>query len=157
MQFNGVNWMPEEKSAPGVLEADKEYVFKYPRPPRPRALRVYECHIGMSSQEPKVNTYTEFKEDVLPRVRRMGYNAIQVMRRTGSDAHLPVFFQLPLFGNPKTDETHVMCVCDWHPARIDPDLCGSVGVVLWRMTRGCLLRRSWPFRSTPTTGLSGTT
>ena len=30
------------------------YTFKYPRPPRPRNLRIYECHVGMSSQEPKV-------------------------------------------------------------------------------------------------------
>jgi hypothetical protein len=36
---------------------------------RPRALRIYECHVGMSSQEPKVNSYLEFKNDVLPRIR----------------------------------------------------------------------------------------
>ena len=36
---------------------------------RPRALRIYECHVGMSSQEPKVNSYLEFKEEVLPRIR----------------------------------------------------------------------------------------
>jgi len=79
IQFNGVNWMPAEKSEPGVLEEDKEYQFKYPRPQKPRSLRIYECHIGMSSEEPKVNSYTEFKENVLPRIRKMGYNAIQIM------------------------------------------------------------------------------
>jgi hypothetical protein len=33
----------------------------------------------MSSQEPKVNSYLEFMEDVLPRIRKLGYNAIQIM------------------------------------------------------------------------------
>lgn len=33
----------------------------------------------MSSQEPKVNSYLEFKEEVLPRIRKLGYNAIQIM------------------------------------------------------------------------------
>lgn len=48
-------------------------------PCRPRALRIYECHVGMSSQEPKVNSYLEFKDEVLPRIRKLGYNAIQIM------------------------------------------------------------------------------
>lgn len=46
---------------------------------RPENLRVYECHVGMSSAEPKVNSYLEFKNDMLPRIRSLGYNAIQIM------------------------------------------------------------------------------
>ncbi len=42
-------------------------------------LLIYECHIGMGQDAEKVGTYTEFKENVLPRVKRDGYNAIQVM------------------------------------------------------------------------------
>eukprot|EP01026_Neomeris_dumetosa_P019589 TRINITY_DN17943_c0_g1_i3.p1 TRINITY_DN17943_c0_g1~~TRINITY_DN17943_c0_g1_i3.p1 ORF type:complete len:663 (-),score=94.17 TRINITY_DN17943_c0_g1_i3:296-2023(-) len=72
-------WDPLESSPPGVFEQDKKYVFKYPRPQRPRNLRIYECHVGMSSMEPKVNSYLEFKDDVLPRIRKLGYNAIQIM------------------------------------------------------------------------------
>ena len=33
----------------------------------------------MSSEEPKVNSYLEFRRDVLPRIRALGYNAIQIM------------------------------------------------------------------------------
>ena len=33
----------------------------------------------MSSEEPKVNSYLEFRKDLLPRVRSLGYNAIQIM------------------------------------------------------------------------------
>jgi 1,4-alpha-glucan branching enzyme len=30
-------------------------------------------------QEPKVNSYTEFRDDVLPRIKKLGYNAVQLM------------------------------------------------------------------------------
>ena len=40
---------------------------------------IYECHIGMAQEEGKVGTYTEFRENVLPRIKNLGYNTIQVM------------------------------------------------------------------------------
>lgn len=79
IQYNGVNWMPTENAEPGVFEQDKIYQFKYPRPERPRNLRIYECHVGMSSEEPVVNSYLDFKDNMLPRIRKLGYNAIQIM------------------------------------------------------------------------------
>jgi len=30
-------------------------------------------------QEPKINTYASFRDDVLPRIKRLGYNAVQIM------------------------------------------------------------------------------
>ncbi|MBO6178345.1 MAG: alpha amylase C-terminal domain-containing protein [Selenomonadaceae bacterium] len=42
-------------------------------------LLIYECHIGMAGDKEGVSTYKEFKENVLPRVKRDGYNCIQVM------------------------------------------------------------------------------
>lgn len=42
-------------------------------------LLIYECHIGMAQQEEKVGTYREFKEKILPRIARSGYNCIQIM------------------------------------------------------------------------------
>jgi 1,4-alpha-glucan branching enzyme len=42
-------------------------------------MRIYECHVGMSSEEEKVNSYLEFKEDMIPRIRKLGYNTIQIM------------------------------------------------------------------------------
>eukprot|EP00798_Chlamydomonas_sp_ICE-L_P009847 gene9847-7734_t len=79
IQFNGVYYCPPEKGAPGEINDAKSYTFKYPRPQKPRALRIYECHIGMSSEEPKINSYIEFRRDMLPRIRKAGYNAIQIM------------------------------------------------------------------------------
>ena len=67
------------RPAAGVYDENKSYVFKYPRPKRPRALRVYECHVGMSSEEEKVNSYLEFRNDMVPRIRQLGYNTIQIM------------------------------------------------------------------------------
>jgi len=44
-----------------------------------KKLMIYECHIGMAQEEGKVGTYTEFREKVLPRIHRLGYNTIQIM------------------------------------------------------------------------------
>ena len=40
---------------------------------------IYECHIGMAQQDYKVGSYIEFKENILPRIKTAGYNAIQIM------------------------------------------------------------------------------
>jgi len=55
------------------------YQFKHPRPTRPKSVRIYECHVGISSPEGKVNSYNEFTRDVLPRISALGYNTIQLM------------------------------------------------------------------------------
>ncbi len=44
-----------------------------------KELFIYECHIGMAQEEGKVGSYTEFRENVLPRVKALGYNTIQIM------------------------------------------------------------------------------
>lgn len=53
----------------------KKNKFKPSRDP----LFIYECHIGMAQDAEKVGTYTEFKDNVLPRIIKDGYNAIQIM------------------------------------------------------------------------------
>lgn len=40
---------------------------------------IYEAHIGMSSEDPKVSTYSEFTKNVLPRIAKSGYNTVQLM------------------------------------------------------------------------------
>ena len=44
-----------------------------------KKLYIYECHIGMAQEEPRVGTYTEFREKILPRIKAQGYNTIQIM------------------------------------------------------------------------------
>jgi 1,4-alpha-glucan branching enzyme len=58
---------------------ESTYTFKHPRPPKHNSIRVYECHVGISSMEGKVNTYTDFTKSVLPRIAKLGYNTIQLM------------------------------------------------------------------------------
>ena len=53
----------------------KKKTFK----PNKNPLLIYECHIGMGEDAEKVGTYTEFRENVLPRVIKDGYNCIQIM------------------------------------------------------------------------------
>ena len=42
-------------------------------------LFIYECHIGMAQEEGKVGSYKEFTQNVLPRIKELGYNTIQIM------------------------------------------------------------------------------
>jgi len=42
-------------------------------------LFIYECHIGMAQEEGRIGTYREFRENVLPRIKALGYNTIQIM------------------------------------------------------------------------------
>lgn len=55
------------------------YLEKKNFKPNTSPLLIYECHIGMSQDEEKVGTYTEFKDNVLPRIAKDGYNCIQIM------------------------------------------------------------------------------
>jgi 1,4-alpha-glucan branching enzyme len=40
---------------------------------------IYESHVGMAGEEPRVHTYREFADAVLPRVVKAGYNTVQLM------------------------------------------------------------------------------
>lgn len=67
--FNAQVWMPEEA-----------YQWKNPDFVRDdEAPLIYEAHIGMAGEEPRVHTYNEFRENILPRVKANGYNTIQLM------------------------------------------------------------------------------
>lgn len=57
----------------------EKYVFKNVRPPPPSKVRIYEAHVGISTPELRVGTYKEFTKDTLPRIKRLGYNTIQLM------------------------------------------------------------------------------
>ena len=59
--------------------ADQVYQFKHPRPPPPKSARIYEAHVGISTSEHRVGTYKEFTRDILPRIKDLGYNIIQLM------------------------------------------------------------------------------
>ncbi|MDR1121837.1 MAG: alpha amylase C-terminal domain-containing protein [Dysgonamonadaceae bacterium] len=76
-----------------VVQDDETYIFSAQvwNPPHPYQFRkktfkpsvspllIYECHVGMATEQERVGTYNEFRENILPRVAADGYNAIQVM------------------------------------------------------------------------------
>ncbi|XP_063219264.1 1,4-alpha-glucan-branching enzyme isoform X2 [Bacillus rossius redtenbacheri] len=57
----------------------ERYVFKHKRAARPLSLRIYECHVGIATEEGKVGSYLEFARNIIPRIVKQGYNAIQLM------------------------------------------------------------------------------
>jgi len=59
--------------------ASDKYEFKHPRPKKPASLRVYEAHVGISTPDQRVATYKEFTKNMLPRIKNLGYNVIQLM------------------------------------------------------------------------------
>ncbi len=67
--FSAQVWLPEEK-----FNWDDEGFI-----PQSNPLLIYEGHVGMSSEEGKVNSYIEFKDNVLPRIKKAGYTTIQLM------------------------------------------------------------------------------
>ena len=68
--YDAVFWNPP----PGQC-----YKPKNARPPKPQGLKIYEAHVGIATPEQRVGTFQEFTRNVLPRIKDLGYNAIQLM------------------------------------------------------------------------------
>src|SRR5207237_568387 len=60
-------------------EPPEPYRFEHETPRLRRGLRIYEAHVGMAQEEPRIGTFAEFTRNVLPRIARLGYNAVQLM------------------------------------------------------------------------------
>ncbi|KAJ2514792.1 alpha-1,4-glucan branching enzyme [Coemansia sp. RSA 1939] len=56
-----------------------KYQFKHKKQEPDTDLRIYEAHVGISSPEARVATYKEFTRDMLPMIKDLGYNAVQLM------------------------------------------------------------------------------
>ena len=66
--FNAVAW-----------KSNYSWQHKTPKFNKDQPLFIYEAHVGMSSDQPKVSSYREFANEVIPRIKKAGYNAIQLM------------------------------------------------------------------------------
>lgn len=68
-EFAAAVWQPEVKFQwqTSAFSPKSEHPF------------IYEAHIGMSGDRQTVSTYRQFKDEVLPRIDRLGYNTIQLM------------------------------------------------------------------------------
>lgn len=68
-QACAVHWDPPSESA---------YKWKNKHPTAPKSLLIYECHVGISGSEPRLSSFSEFTKKVLPHIKDLGYNAIQL-------------------------------------------------------------------------------
>lgn len=66
--YDWVHWDPKQP-----------YLHQQTRPKRPRSPRIYEAHVGVASPEEDIATYNNFTINVLPRIKDLGYNCIQLM------------------------------------------------------------------------------
>jgi 1,4-alpha-glucan branching enzyme len=69
--FSGQLWFPEEPFEWTDNNFNPAENFQQPI--------IYECHVGMAQEYEGVGTYREFADNILPRIKEGGYNAIQLM------------------------------------------------------------------------------
>ena len=62
-----------------VYDPPKPYVWRFKTPAKPKHPFIYEAHVGMASEEKKVATYAEFRDHILPRIKKAGYDTVQLM------------------------------------------------------------------------------
>ena len=62
---------------------ESKYKWKNPLPKKSRSKSktplIYEAHVGMATEECRVGTYAEFRDNMLPRIVKAGYDTVQLM------------------------------------------------------------------------------
>lgn len=71
-KYDGIYWDPP---------TGEKHVWKHARPEfkENESLKIYEAHVGMSSEKEDVASYRYFADHVIPRIKEGGYNAVQLM------------------------------------------------------------------------------
>ncbi len=62
-----------------VWAPKKPYVWKHKHKVPKTSPLIYEAHVGMAQETESVGTYAEFRDTVLPRIKKAGYNTVQLM------------------------------------------------------------------------------
>lgn len=63
-----------------VWAPEKAYNWKHDKErKRPDNLLIYEAHVGMGTEKEDVGSFDEFRKEVLPRIKKAGYNTVQLM------------------------------------------------------------------------------
>ena len=58
---------------------DEDYEWKNVFFSPSRELMIYEAHVGMAQDKEGIGTYIEFRDNILPRIKDLGYNTLQLM------------------------------------------------------------------------------
>lgn len=70
----------EDHSFDGVFTGKSQYQWKNDFSAKNiKAPLIYEAHVGMATEEERVGTYREFADNILPRIKDLGYNCVQLM------------------------------------------------------------------------------
>ena len=67
------------------------------------SLYIYEAHVGMAQEEERIGTYKEFADKILPRIKKAGYNTIQLM----------AIMQHPYYGSFGYQVSSFFAVSNW--------------------------------------------
>ncbi len=62
-----------------VCEISNPYDWEDEKFKMPKTPLIYECHVGMAQDKYGIGTYREFADNILPRVKKLGYNTVQIM------------------------------------------------------------------------------
>ena len=62
-----------------VYNPETPYQFKHPKPALPIAPKIYESHVGICTPDCKIASYDDFREQIIPYAKDVGYNVIQLM------------------------------------------------------------------------------
>ena len=79
LYIHRVEQNPENHSWCGVIWDEQPFPWTDAGFKPKKRLYIYECHIGMAQEEGKLGTYQEFRKNILPRIRKLGYNTLQIM------------------------------------------------------------------------------
>ena len=58
---------------------DEQYFWQNENPKPAKSLMIYEAHVGMAQEKDGIGTYTEFRDNILPKIKELGYNTLQLM------------------------------------------------------------------------------
>ena len=58
---------------------ESKYKWRHESPKASGSPFIYEAHVGMGGEEERVHTYAEFRDEVLPRIKKAGYDTVQLM------------------------------------------------------------------------------
>ncbi len=79
LYIHRVEQNPADASWCGVICDEPDYKWHRKKIKMPKHPYIYECHIGMAQEKEGIGTYQEFIDNILPRIKDLGYNTIQLM------------------------------------------------------------------------------
>ncbi|MCH2175274.1 MAG: alpha-amylase family glycosyl hydrolase [Lentisphaeria bacterium] len=63
----------------GIFFLNGNYRWEHEQVGQIQGLKIYEAHVGLAQEKKAVGSFDEFRKEVLPRIAKGGYNAIQLM------------------------------------------------------------------------------